>query len=672
MAKEAYQKAFLWLVNSINKATCANMDADRSVGIIGLLDIFGFEAFKTNRFEQLCINYANEKLQQKFTEDIFRNVQTEYEAEGLDLADIWYDDNTDVLDLIEGSTGLLALLNEECVRPQGNDQSFVQKALQINKSSPCLIVHRTDQLSFGIQHYAGTVMYDADMFVGKNLDTLPTDLQKCAEQCLNPIINQPRSEPSARVSSSSPRGRQSRGESNLVAPTVWTKYKNQLHSLMADLKKTRSRYIRCIKPNSVKKPELLEHGLVVDQLRSAGVVAGITISRSVFPNRLDNAVVLARYSGIWDHKNFPSKKTRDMDPLQQRVEDCKALMEGALKAKEQLVDGRVVKAFCVGRTRTYFRGGVLEWLESNRMRGLDAQAITIQKYARGWLVRNKGNNDNQRHKFADAEKERKLQEELAYFERLKKESEDRQTESRREQEQLKAKLSKLRKDIDRSTADGKRELDDLAEQKKELQRECEELQQQTNDDARKAALDQPKMILAQQTKKIEEMVKLIKLLKKENEKCRQAQDKIKERIDRFTVNQEKLSESCSNMGEQFDAQEHETIRVSDKNENLHDRLANEKAFNKDMKMKVQAMQDQYMEQAQARLNLQKTMARVLRLIQDDAKNPDIVEDTVVIALECESDCKAEMASLEAQTSFSYGLCHTDVSDESCSDNSLGL
>ena len=159
-AKEIYAKIFLWLVRSINTATCAennyhptpttmnettssNQMAKRRpqsssslsspkqqpYGIIGLLDIFGFESFKVNRFEQLCINYANEKLQQKFTQDIFRNVQLEYEYEGIALNEITYDDNTDVLDLVEGRMGLIAFLNEECVRPGGSDKGFVTKEI---------------------------------------------------------------------------------------------------------------------------------------------------------------------------------------------------------------------------------------------------------------------------------------------------------------------------------------------------------------------------------------------------------------------------------------------------------------------------------------------------------------------------------------------------------------
>jgi myosin-5 len=127
--KEVYVRAFLWLVRNINDATAAEINYKSGTmtefGIIGLLDIFGFESFVRNRFEQLCINYCNEKLQAKFTEDIFRSVQLEYEAEGIPLDEITYDDNTDVLDLIEGKTGLLAMLNEECVRSKGTDEAFV-------------------------------------------------------------------------------------------------------------------------------------------------------------------------------------------------------------------------------------------------------------------------------------------------------------------------------------------------------------------------------------------------------------------------------------------------------------------------------------------------------------------------------------------------------------------
>jgi myosin V len=140
-AKEIYAKTFLWLVRTINDATCAEKNYEKKssgFGIIGLLDIFGFETFEVNRFEQLCINYANEKLQAKFTSDIFQSVMAEYEFEGIELGEIVYDDNSNVLDLVEGRMGLLAFLNEECVRPKGADKTFVYKAKSMNQDNPCL------------------------------------------------------------------------------------------------------------------------------------------------------------------------------------------------------------------------------------------------------------------------------------------------------------------------------------------------------------------------------------------------------------------------------------------------------------------------------------------------------------------------------------------------------
>ena len=192
-AKEIYSKIFLWLVREINAATCAedNYTGERrsNFATIGLLDIFGFESFPVNGFEQLCINYANEKLQQKFTKDIFQTVMEEYKFEGISLNDIEYDDNTDVLDLIEGRSGLLAVLNEECVRPKGNDKEFVYKARQGNKSSSCLIDDKLlGPMDFGIHHYAGKVTYFAEGFVTRNQDTLASDLHDTAKKCKNDII----------------------------------------------------------------------------------------------------------------------------------------------------------------------------------------------------------------------------------------------------------------------------------------------------------------------------------------------------------------------------------------------------------------------------------------------------------------------------------------------------
>jgi myosin-5 len=417
-AKEIYDKTFLWLVRTINDATCAERNyhspnanaataAAADFGIIGLLDIFGFETFQVNRFEQLCINYANEKLQQKFTQDIFRSVQTEYEFEGIALGEIMYDDNTDVLDLVEGRMGLLAFLNEECVRPKGCDKTFVFKAQSMNIDNPCLFqVKRAQECEFGINHYAGPVVYDATGFVSKNIDTLPSDLQECATLSTNSILAKelqkeemmnslqaPKSStgkkrrPAKAAAAANPKT-WNRRSSNIVADTVWTKFKNQLTSLMRQLTETRTRYIRCIKPNTQKKPLLMEHTSTIAQLRCAGVVAAVTISRSAFPNRLDHEVVLARFRSLWPKGEHHAEVNVDDDDFENK--DRKAveqLLTLALKNMEFEKNGIQSRAFVIGRSRAYFRAGALEFLEGERLKYLGKWAMEIQRIARGFYAR---------------------------------------------------------------------------------------------------------------------------------------------------------------------------------------------------------------------------------------------------------------------------------------------
>jgi myosin-5 len=417
-AKEIYAKTFLWLVRSINAATAAELNYEggrkkKGYGIIGMLDIFGFESFETNRFEQLCINYANEKLQQKFTQDVFRSVQAEYEYEGIELVEITYDDNSDVLDLIEGRMGLLACLNEECVRPGGNDKSFVSKAKAVQKE--CHVFGTEAHYSvfeFDVVHYAGPVVYDAEFFVTKNMDTLPTDLQECAgkstnsilsneltnEAVLDAILASPEPSKAKKPKKVAPNARlnlkrtpQKKQGNNLVGETVWTKFKNQLTDLMETLKTTRSRYIRCIKPNTNKEPLVMQHLSTVEQLRCAGVVAAVTISRSAFPNRLEHDIVLDRFKSCWQKGEHLAAiaKAEESDDIEER--NCvltDIMLSSALKGIEVEREGLApLKAFVIGRSRAYFRAGALEYLENERVKALSVWATEIQKMARKFLDR---------------------------------------------------------------------------------------------------------------------------------------------------------------------------------------------------------------------------------------------------------------------------------------------
>jgi len=674
-AKEIYSKLFLWLVREINEATCAeiNYDGERSsdFGMIGLLDIFGFESFPVNGFEQLCINYANEKLQQKFTKDIFQTVQEEYRFEGIALDDIKYDDNTDVLDLIEGRAGLLAMLNEECVRPKGNDKEFVYKAINQNKSSQCLIADRLlGPMDFGIHHYAGKVVYFAEGFVVRNQDSLAGDLMTVAKKSSNDIIanhldnekTMHGEDTSAKAAKSAPR----RGKSNIVSDTLWTKFKTQLNSLMKNLNETQSRYIRCIKPNTVKKPKVMQHMTTVEQLRCAGVVAAVTISRSAFPNRLDHRACLERFK-IMEKKKGKKPKTTDAK------EEVSKMLEKALRSMEK--DGK--KAFVVGKTRAYFRAGALEFLENERMKGFDAWALDIQRVTRGWLVRKKthkkrmkkrghlvipiqcawrchmARKDLKRHKKAKKLKKRseKKKNKAAVkiqavartflwrpkFKQLMKE--------KREKDSLRNKI----KDLESRVLDAeKQRMKQVEEAREAAEAEMEQYRRKVKEELANDKEKQKKS--AQQQTLIDESGKIIEYLRKENMKLRNQNDAMRKDFKSLKENNQRLMEANASAGASFTALNDHAKQLNVTNAKLIKNVETYKQQLEKLKEDLKTRQAYYLAEAEARLAYQKTMAQIVGAIQDKCRDAQLTEDVVIMALECEAEAKSERAALEAASS----------------------
>jgi len=383
-AKEIYSNIFEWLVGEINDATCAENNFEKSpggrFGNIGLLDIFGFECFEVNQFEQLCINHANEKLQQKFTSDIFCTVKDEYDAEGIVLREILYTDNTNILNLLEKKCGIIDLLNEECVRPRGSDTGFVNKLYAHNKDPDIPLVRnrRYQRHEFAVEHYAGIVKYDASMIVAKNMDKLSEDVVECGVKSSNELI---RSSLEARK-----RDKQEKNKGSLITNTVWTKFKAQLGSLMDCIGQTKTRYVRCINPNPDKTPGVLDLKYSVFQLRCAGIVSAVTMSRAAFPNRLTYQHILERFRflaemGIQKEKNFLLDVMKSADAREKQ--DVKALLSYLLEPLEVVSNsGEITKAFVCGNTRVYFRVGALEHLESERLTAYDRFATKIQSRVR--------------------------------------------------------------------------------------------------------------------------------------------------------------------------------------------------------------------------------------------------------------------------------------------------
>jgi len=373
LAKEIYARLFDWLVKFINAATLGEKqnDNEHSYRNIGLLDLFGFEAFDVNRFEQLCINYANEKLQYKYARDNFRSLQEEYEAEGIDLFDFASVDNSSILNLIESRLGLFAVLNEECVLPNGNAKSFVYKAKKVHKDQPALVkklLHGPSE--FGIKHFAGDVVYDASEFIACNKDSISVDLIECASKSSNSLI----SDEFIKLSNEKKELSQVKGRRGAIFNQMTcTKFKSQVTSLMAVIDQSRTQFIRCIKPNKSMKPYVTDHTHTLVQLSSAGLLTAITILRESYPDNIQYEKILERFQCLAPNAVSSVSNLKDQ---------VSTLLSTVLDEKEKVVGGKVSYPFALGKTKVYFRIGLLETLESDRLSLYTKHVLFIQSCVR--------------------------------------------------------------------------------------------------------------------------------------------------------------------------------------------------------------------------------------------------------------------------------------------------
>ncbi|CAN4102475.1 unnamed protein product [Withania somnifera] len=271
LAKTTYSRLFDWIVEKINISIGQDPN---SKSIIGVLDIYGFESFKTNSFEQFCINFTNEKLQQHFNQHVFKMEQEEYEKEEINWSYIEFVDNQDVLDLIEKKPGgIIALLDEACMFPKSTHETFAQKLYQTFTKNKRFIKPKLSRTSFTISHYAGEVTYQADLFLDKNKDYVVAEHQVLLTASKCPFVAglfPPLPEESSKSSKFS---------------SIGSRFKLQLQSLMETLNSTEPHYIRCVKPNNALKPCIFENLNVIQQLRCGGVLEAIRISCAGYPTR---------------------------------------------------------------------------------------------------------------------------------------------------------------------------------------------------------------------------------------------------------------------------------------------------------------------------------------------------------------------------------------------------
>ena len=357
LAKSLYSKLFDALVERINASI--GQDAN-SVAFIGVLDIYGFESFAVNSFEQFCINFANEKLQQHFNQHVFKMEQEEYEKEGIDWSYIEFVDNQDMLDVIERrANGIIALLDESCMLASTTDEQFVQKLYSGLKDEPRFSKPKVSQSAFTLSHYAGEVTYESATFLDKNKDFVVQQHEELLAKSERGVV--------AEMFTTSATSTSSRSSTKLSS--VSARFKTQLGELMAKLNVTEPHYIRCIKPNAASKPSSFESSNVLQQLRCGGVLEAVRISCAGYPSRKPVEMFLARYGLL----------APDMASLFFEGSEREAL-KGILSAAH-------VTGWQIGKTKVFLRAGQMAILDVLRQQKLNAAATEIQRRARAFVKR---------------------------------------------------------------------------------------------------------------------------------------------------------------------------------------------------------------------------------------------------------------------------------------------
>eukprot|EP01121_Diplochlamys_sp_Union-15-3_P000162 TRINITY_DN1014_c0_g1_i1.p1 TRINITY_DN1014_c0_g1~~TRINITY_DN1014_c0_g1_i1.p1 ORF type:complete len:920 (+),score=212.17 TRINITY_DN1014_c0_g1_i1:54-2813(+) len=360
LAMLLYSRVFDWLVGRINQSL---NNVAKARKIIGVLDIYGFESFDRNSFEQFCINYANEKLQQQFNQHIFKSEQEEYKKEKIEWQYISFDDNQPCLDLIEQTKGLsvLKLLDEECKFPNGTDKSLAGKLATNFASNKYFEKPRTSDMEFIIKHYAGNIIYNVAGFLDKNKDfIIPEQLEAMANSTIAFVSKQLFSDIS---------GSKNPGASAMKFVSVASQFKTSLGKLMETIEKTSPHYIRCIKPNEEKIPNKLDKSKVLDQLRYGGVLESIKICRAGYPTRRDYTDFWERYSIL-----MPGSPTAPKD------------YKAGVKQLSEF-GGLDLSKMQFGVSKVFMKVGMLADFEEKRAHKLGASAVVIQKYIRGYIAR---------------------------------------------------------------------------------------------------------------------------------------------------------------------------------------------------------------------------------------------------------------------------------------------
>lgn len=459
LAKAIYGRLFSWLVRRLSDGINYCDDSDRydydapEVKTIGILDIFGFESLDRNGFEQLCINYANERLQAQFNEFVFIKEQDVYVSEGIDWRSIPYPSNDACLSLFDDkANGLFSLLDQECLMPKGSDEALgtkfyryhggnegvsggsllkqqqtlpayslphimtsfgrylhqpsdpVEKEPEPEGKAKPFYASKMDRVKhqFVVHHFAGKVSYKIEQFVEKNLDMLPADATTVFNSSSNAIMSAIGDVEV--IEQVAERGPGRRRGSLLRAPSVSAQFKNQLDRLVEEIGSTEAHYVRCLKPNELKRPGIFDRERMVEQLRSVGVLEALRIARAGYSVRLPHSTFIELFSCFrslvgsdapaarkFPHAYCESLVAALMGEVVQKTKNGETKAKPASSFFDAEHDGAFDEArregVQVGRTLVFCKTETFNQFSRLRLELREQSALALQRYYRGYRRR---------------------------------------------------------------------------------------------------------------------------------------------------------------------------------------------------------------------------------------------------------------------------------------------
>ena len=385
LVKGIYGRLFIWIIDKINSAISkGSKEKNRDLRSIGVLDMFGFEVFEKNSFEQLCINFANENLQQFFVRHIFKLEQEEYERENVEWNHIEFTDNQHILDLIAARPmNIMSLIDEESMFARGTDRTMLNKLSRTHARNDLFLSsrHQTDD-SFGIKHYAGEVRYSSKGFLERNRDTFHGDLMQLVQSSKNKFLK-------LLFYKDLKAGMESRKRSG----TLSEQFKRSLDHLMRMISKCQPFFVRCIKPNHEKKANSFDRSLVVQQLRYSSMLETIQIRRKGYPIRYSFNEFIERYRVCVAGFKLPpdgdlqraskklAKAVLGSDGFWQ-LGGSKLFIKDEHEMKLEIAREEAISKFVVVIQRA-----VRGWYARRTFQRLKRNVVTIQSIWRGYLAR---------------------------------------------------------------------------------------------------------------------------------------------------------------------------------------------------------------------------------------------------------------------------------------------